>query len=53
MSRLSSNRSNVEKRFGTDLSKLKDPVQFKNNVQEPLKKNDLIEWLGTYTVGVE
>ncbi|MER2089585.1 MAG: DUF4825 domain-containing protein [Sporosarcina sp.] len=46
-------RNNIEKWFGTDLTEMKDPVQFKNNVQDPLKKNDLIEWLGAYTEGVE
>ncbi|WP_391201327.1 DUF4825 domain-containing protein [Psychrobacillus sp. L4] len=42
-------RSNVEKWFNSNLSNLIDPVQFKEKVQEPLKKNDLDEWLATYT----
>ncbi|MFJ8064042.1 DUF4825 domain-containing protein [Psychrobacillus sp. NPDC096426] len=42
-------RGNVEKWFGSDLSDLTDPIQFKEKVQEPLKKNNLKEWLATYT----
>lgn len=42
-------RSDVEKWFGSDLSELSDPVKFKEQVQEPLKKDDLEVWLGAYT----
>ena len=42
-------RSNVENWFNNNLSNLIDSTQFKEKVQDPLKNNNLDEWLATYT----
>lgn len=42
-------RSQVEKWFSNDLSVLADPDKFKAEVQQPLKSEDLEEWLAFYT----
>lgn len=43
------NRKNVEKWFGTDFLALIEPVEFKKKVQEPLKNENLEEWLTAYS----
>ena len=43
-------RDNVEKWFKTTLADLKDPVVFKERVQDRLNEN-IDEWVAAYTEG--
>lgn len=42
-------RANAEKWFDHNLSELKKPETFKKEVQQPLQKEDLQQWLTVYT----
>lgn len=42
------NRASVEEWFRTDLLELINPAEFKKKVQEPLKDENLEEWLAAY-----
>ena len=44
-------RENVEHWFGTTLVDFKDPEEFKEKVQEKLKKEDIDKWILAYTEG--
>lgn len=44
-------RENVEQWFGTTLVDFKNPEEFKEKVQEKLKKEDIDKWILAYTEG--